>query len=138
MIDNQLIAKLKAKHIKITPKREAILQLFLNRECCFSPDQVWGHLRKQFKHCGLPSVYRNLELFAQHGVLTKIQKTDRRLYYALCKDHDDHPHYHMICVDCGRVEDVPTNIVPEVDKVKGFKILKHFYQAEGVCQQCAN
>ncbi len=132
-----LLEQLKAKHLKLTPKRKAILDCFSGENKCLSPEQVWEKLRKDFKHLGLPSIYRNLETFESCGILVKIQKDDRRLYYALCRGHvSGHHHHHIVCVRCGRVDEVDGCGLMETVKVSGYKVLKHFVQLEGVCPQC--
>ena len=102
-----------------------------------SPEQVWGKLKKHFKQLGLPSIYRNLEAFEACGILVKIQREDRRLYYALCHDHaGGHHHHHIVCVKCGKVDHVDGCALANMVKASGYKVLKHFVQLEGLCPKC--
>ena len=129
------INRLKENRIKLTPKRRAIISFFENQDRCMAPETVWESLRKQFAHFGLPSVYRNLDLFEKCGILTKVQKSDRRLYYALCKSDRQKQHY-LLCVECGKVDDLPVCFLDHEETLKGFKILNHSVQVEGVCPDC--
>lgn len=129
--------KLKTKHLKLTPKRRAILDYFSGQGRCLSPEKVWEELKQQFKRLGLPSIYRNLETFVDCGILVKIQREDRRLYYALCYDHTGgHHHHHIVCVKCGKVDEVDGCALVSMVKTSGYKVLKHFVQLEGLCPKC--
>ena len=131
------IHKLKEQKLKVTPKRQAILDCFIKEGSHLTPEQVWGKLKKNFKQLGFPSIYRNLEIFADCGILVKIQRDDRRLYYALCQSHEKtHHHHHIVCIKCGKVDDVQGCAIAGIKSASGYKILKHFVQLEGLCPRC--
>ena len=136
-MNTQHIQKLKAQKLKITPKRQAILEYFIKEGRYLTPEQVWEKLKKSFKHLGYPSVYRNLESFKDCGILTKIEREDRRLYYALCNIHEGNPHHHhIVCIKCGKVDDVEGCVLSGVKNAGGYKVLKHVVQFEGLCPEC--
>ena len=135
------IQKLRALKFKLTPKRQAILDYFIKEGRYLTPEHIWGKLKKDFKHLGLPSIYRNLDTFESCGILVKIQREDRRLYYALCHsshghEKHQHHHHHIVCVKCGKVANVEGCALAGMNKVSGFKVLKHIVQLEGLCPQC--
>lgn len=127
---------LKNKGFKITPRRNAIIKIFLDGNSHLTPKEVWQKLSERFARCGLPSVYRNLESLAECGILTRIQQFDRRKHYGLCTAEQGHHHHHITCVKCGRVEDIKECAMPNRKKIKGFKIVSHFVQVNGVCKEC--
>ena len=134
----QYIQKLRAESFKITPRRKAILGYFIKEGRFLTPEQVWDKLKKNFKRVGFPSVYRNLEAFNDCGILTKIQREDRRLYYALCNIHEGrHHHHHIVCIKCGKVDDVDGCTLRVIKNTNGYKVLKHFVQLEGLCPRCS-
>ena len=134
------IAKLKSQKLKLTPKRKAILDCFVAQGKHLTPDDVWKVLKRKFKSLGLPSIYRNLESFTECGLLAKIHREDRRLYYALCQSHANshhhHHHHHIVCIKCGKVDDVDGCMFEKMDKVSGYKVIKHTVQLEGLCPKC--
>jgi len=133
----QFIQKLKAQKLKITPKRQAILDYFIREDRYLTPEQVWERLKKDFKYLSFPSVYRNLESFKDCGILVRIQREDRRLCYALCNAIESvHHHHHIVCVKCGRVDDVEGCALSGVKDASGYKVLKHTVQLEGICPEC--
>ena len=131
------IQKLKDQKLKLTPKRQAILDYFIKEGRHLTPEQVWHKLQKNFKKLGFPSIYRNLEAFCDCGILVKIQREDRRLYYALCQSHaHNHHHHHIVCIKCGKVDDVEGCALAGIKNTNGYKVLKHIVQLEGLCPRC--
>ncbi len=128
--------KLRQTNLKLTPKRRAIIDFFLNEKQYLSPETVWKGLKKIFTHLGLPSIYRNLDLFSRCGILAKIQRPDRKLYYGLCELKGNAHHHHIICVKCGRVGEFSGCNLFRRKNINGFKILNHSLQLEGVCLGC--
>ncbi|HHE38757.1 MAG TPA: transcriptional repressor, partial [Candidatus Cloacimonetes bacterium] len=46
---------LRKNNLKITPKRAAILELFLNEQKFFTPREIRSSLQTDFEHLGLPT-----------------------------------------------------------------------------------
>jgi Fur family ferric uptake transcriptional regulator len=130
------LEKIKKGGYKLTPRRQAIIELFLNCDSHLTPDEVWGKLKKQFDQCGLPSVYRNLEILVECGILVRIQQFDRKKHYGLCKAHGDCHHHHITCVSCGKVEEISDCAIDNKRTLKGYTILSHFMQVNGICKEC--
>ncbi len=129
-------AQLRARGLKVTPKRMAIIALFRREGRMMTPEDVWTPLRKKFGRLGLPGVYRNLEILADCGILVKVHQFDNRRYYALCHAGHDHHHHHIICTLCGRVGEFDGCQLESVRRVGGFKVMRHFVQLEGICADC--
>lgn len=129
---------LKQQGLKITPRRKAIIDIFLDCDSHLTPEEVWGKLCAGFEKCGLPSVYRNLESLTECGVLTRIQQFDRKKHYGLCRAaHGHHHHHHITCVKCGRVDVIEQCSLQNTKKIKGYKVVSHYVQVNGVCPTCA-
>jgi Fe2+ or Zn2+ uptake regulation protein len=130
------LEKLRYSGFKLTPRRRAIIKLFVDSKSHLTPEKVWNKLKKKFDRCGLPSVYRNLESLVECGVLTRIQQFDRKRHYGLCSASDDH-HHHIICIKCGKVEDIKDCAIENAKKIKGYKVVSHFMQVNGICATCS-
>ena len=131
------LTRLKANRLKQTPKRRAILKLFLDKKRFLSPEEIFGAIKKEFKKVSFPSIYRNLDELYKVGILLKVQKPDRRLYYALCTTKNDIHHHHIVCVKCGKIGEFEGCALMSKKKINGFKILSHSLQLEGVCNKCS-
>jgi len=135
---DRYLEKLKGGGFKLTPRRQAIIELFIDGKNHLTPEEVWGKLKKHFDRCGLPSVYRNLESLAGCGVLTRIQKFDRKKHYGLCSAvHGDRHHHHITCVKCGRVDEIKDCAIKDTKRIKGYKVVGHFMQVNGICTSCS-
>ncbi len=128
--------KLKEGGLKLTPRRQAIIKLFIDGNSHLTPEEVWGKLKKKFDHCGLPGVYRNLESLVGCGILVRIQQFDRKKHYGLCTAQGDCHHHHITCVSCGKVEEIDNCAIKSKGTMKGYKVVSHFMQVNGICKKC--
>ena len=90
------------------------------------------------------SVYRNLAVLEQVGVVQRVVSSDDRSRYELAEDLTGH-HHHMICVSCGRVDDFVVSSRGErsVEAVleraigeTGFRPAGHRLDVVGTCAEC--
>ncbi|MGE5308678.1 MAG: Fur family transcriptional regulator [Deltaproteobacteria bacterium] len=136
----ELSERLREKNLKVTPKRTAVIELFLSRRRCFGPQDVWRAVKPSFGRLGLPSVYRILEELRGAGVLERVEKRDRQLYYVLCTAPRPCHHHHFVCRKCGRVEEVDFCNIRELERFierrLGCKAESHSLRVEGLCARC--
>lgn len=130
------LKKLRAKGLKITLKREAIISILRKSRKALSPERVYEEIKKSFSRASYPSVYRNLEEMHGIGILHKVYKPDRRLYYTLCRETSEKHHHHIVCERCGRIEAFYDCSVFRKGSIKGYKVLRHILQVEGICPEC--
>ena len=133
----QYLEKLKKGGYKLTPRRQAIIQLFINGKGHLTPEEVWGKLKKKFDRCGFPGVYRNLESLVGCGILTRIQQFDRKKHYGLCSAPQGDHHHHITCIKCGKVDEIKNCAIDGSKKIKGYKVISHFMQVNGICDVCS-
>ena len=91
------------------------------------------------------SVYRNLTVLEQAGVVRKVQGGDDFSRFELAEDLTRH-HHHLVCVSCGSVDDytVPAQFerrmavtLDQVAAATGFQAQFHRLDLIGVCARCA-
>lgn len=133
---SHFLEKIKKAGFKLTPRRRAIIELFIAHETHLTPEDVRSELKKKIKRCGFPGVYRNLEALADCGVLVRVQRFDRKRHYGLCCLGHGH-HHHIVCVKCGRVEEMKDCLLDGAKKIKGYKVVSHFIQVNGICGDCS-
>ena len=130
---------LKEHRLKITPRRTAVIAIFLKEGRFLGPYEIREMLGKMSLKAGLPSVYRILEELQRAGILVRIEHTSRHLYYSLCKKpHQDH--HHFICRECSKVEEVEFCNFPEIsrfiEKKLNGTVEHHALHIEGLCSEC--
>lgn len=91
------------------------------------------------------SVYRNLVVLEEAGVVHRVVGADEFARWELAEDLAGH-HHHLICATCGRVEDVPASAGLErsvaaaaaaITRTTGFRTQHHRLDLVGVCATCA-
>ena len=87
------------------------------------------------------SVYRNLVVLEEAGIVHRVVGTDEFARWELAEDLTGH-HHHLICASCGRVEDVPASAGLErsvaaaaaaITQTTGFRTQRHRVDLVGVC-----
>jgi Fe2+ or Zn2+ uptake regulation protein len=91
------------------------------------------------------SVYRNLVVLEEAGIVHRVVGTDDFARWELAEDLAGH-HHHLICASCGRVEDVPASAGLErsvaaaaaaITRTTGFRTQRHRVDLVGLCRRCA-
>lgn len=85
--------------MRLTTQRQIILEELEKVTSHPTANEVYDMVRKRLPRIGLGTVYRNLELMAETGIILKIEVggTQKRF------DATTHPHYHIRCISCGKV-----------------------------------
>lgn len=133
--------RLRSAGQRYTEKRRAIVETLARaRKPLSTPELVAADL-------GLPqsSVYRNLAVLEGAGVVRRVITEDEFARFELAEELSEH-HHHLICRQCGRVEDVtvPDDLEAVMDTVldrlgrrSGFAEVSHRLDLIGLCEDCA-
>lgn len=91
------------------------------------------------------SVYRNLAIFDEAGIVHRMPGSDDFARYELAEDLMGH-HHHLVCSTCGTVEDIvlPAGVEEELERElrriarqRGFTLASHRLDLVGDCGRCA-
>ena len=94
---------LKNSGLKATVPRLKILDIFQRaKQTHMSAEDVFRSLILEKFDIGLATVYRVLTQFEQAGLLTRSQFEGGKALYEL---NDGQHHDHLVCLDCGHVEE---------------------------------
>ena len=94
------------KHFR---KRNAILAYLRSTTEHPSAETVYAALKPQIPDLSLGTVYRNLSLFKDQGLIISVGSVGGVERY----DGNTDPHVHFVCTDCGTVSDLQGLQVPE-------------------------
>jgi len=135
--------QLHSKSYKLTPQREATVRVLLeNEEDHLSAEDVYLLVKEKAPEIGLATVYRTLELLNELEIVDKINFGDGVSRYDLRKEGAAHFHHHLVCIECGTVDEIQDDLLGEVEKVVekdwNFKIKDHRLTFHGVCHRCQN
>ncbi|HEY3327990.1 MAG TPA: ferric iron uptake transcriptional regulator [Novimethylophilus sp.] len=119
--------ELKNAGLKATLPRLKVLSLFENSEQRhLSAEDVYRMLLTSGEDIGLATVYRVLTQFEQAGLLVRHHFESDKAVFEL---NQGHHHDHIVCLQCGRVEEFYDEEIEARQKKaaaeRGFKIHDH-------------
>lgn len=118
-------------------QRENILRLIQETKVHPTADWVYRKLKPKIPGLSLGTVYRNLSVLQEQGLVRKMPlgSTDRY-------EGRTAPHYHLVCDCCKSVTDIEMPIYAEINRKVGgmttFKINRHRIDFFGTCVACQN
>lgn len=129
---------LKARGVRITPQRHAILEYLISTESHPTADDIYKSLEKDFPNMSVATVYNNLRVFRNTGLVKELTYGDSSSRF----DFVTHDHYHIICDECGTIVDFHHPGLDEVERLAshmtGFKVNSHRLEVYGTCPTCAS
>jgi Fur family ferric uptake transcriptional regulator len=124
------------RKLSMTRQRRVILRELQKVTTHPTADQVYAMVRKEIPHVSLATVYRNLDLLARAGLILKLETAGAQMRF----DGNPAGHYHIRCIRCHRVDDLPAGAVmvkeEEVGAKTGYRITGHHLEYKGLCPAC--
>ena len=122
------------KHFR---KRDAILNCVRCTTTHPSAEWVFEHVRQEVPDISLATVYRNLSLFKDQGLITSLGTVKGVERF----DGNTEPHVHFICTGGGCIVDLPQISVPEelnaaVSRDSGGRVDSCQLTFTGICGEC--
>jgi Fur family transcriptional regulator, ferric uptake regulator len=134
--------ELKSTGLKATLPRLKILEIFQKGEPRhMTAENVYQILLQDRTDIGLATVYRVLLQFEQARILTRSSFDGGKAVYEL---NEGHHHDHLVCLDCGKVEEFYDEEIEMRQKAiaqsKGFVIADHALSLYANCTKpkCPN
>ena len=124
------------KRRRNTVQRQVVLEELRNLAWHPTAAELYELARRRVPKISLATVYRNLEVLAQMGVIRKVMVGGAETRF----DGDVDRHYHVCCVHCGRVDDArgaPDDLVKgDVESLNGYEIVGFRLHFLGICPAC--
>ena len=122
--------------MRLTTQRQIILEELAKVKTHPTASELYDMVRKRLPRIGLGTVYRNLELMAENGMILKLEVGGTQKRFDATTDN----HYHIRCTNCGKVNDIDTpvlnDLVREAAASSAYKVLSHHVEFSGVCPEC--
>jgi Fur family transcriptional regulator, peroxide stress response regulator len=126
------------KHgLAATHQRQVVYEAVVASHGHRSPEQIYAAVRKRIPSISLATVYNNLRLFVEHGLLREVTPHAPTLRV----DGNLKPHHHLVCTRCKDVQDIEGDFIdfkrltPQVPD--GFDLSQHVVEIFGLCRRCA-
>lgn len=128
-------------HRRMTKQRKVILDAVRSSHFHPSVDEVYAEVKKVLPGISLATVYRNLENFAEDGLIRRLEPEHAPMRF----DGDTSEHYHITCMRCGKIEDAPFSkedkTLDTLEKALGrltkYGVFGHKLEFIGICSECA-
>lgn len=129
--------ELRELDLRATPARVAILQLLETTNEPLDASAIMEYLERHDIPTDPATVFRIMQLFTKKGITLPIQFQEGKTRYELSTKAD---HHHLICEQCGRVEDIEDTVVPALEKhieeYHHFSVHRHSLEFFGLCRTC--
>lgn len=127
-----------------TKPKEYILEYLKNhKNQRFSVKEMYDSIIKEGYDINLATVYRNINILEEEGVLLKHQGSDINFAtYQYIENADCLAHFHFECIKCGKVSHLgafETNSFLKMIKAKlFFEVEPQNTYIRGICNDCKN
>ncbi|ADU65901.1 transcriptional repressor [Desulfurispirillum indicum] len=133
---SEITSSLRDKGMKMTQQRRVILDVLRSTKQHPSAEWIYNQVRKIIPNVSLGTVYRNLNTLQQEGLVLEMNYGKGQSRY----DGTVEPHYHVRCIQCGRIDDVEfdtyDHLHDQVESRTGFSISEHRLEFSGICPDC--
>jgi|SRR5579863_7003418 Fe2+ or Zn2+ uptake regulation protein len=140
-LTHQRFRDLAWKHgLAATHQRQVVYEAVIASHGHHSPEQIYGTVRKRIPSISLATVYNNLRLFVERGLLREVTPHSSTLRV----DGNLEPHHHLVCTRCKSVQDITGDFVNFVDFKRlarqapgGFDLSEPLIEVFGLCPRCS-
>ncbi len=134
---DKVCAKFRVEGRRVTPQRRAIVRVLLRESAHLTADQVLTHVRREMPSISPATVYNTLHELSEMGLVRELDLglgLEERRYDVATGRHD-----HMVCLGCGRIEDVPrrNGLRSSLKEDHDFEIVDRRVTYLGFCPACA-
>jgi Fur family ferric uptake transcriptional regulator len=130
---------LRRKGQRVTAERLALFDRIFSHHGHVDAEALLASLRAEGAKISRATVYRNLDLLVECGLVHKHRLGRNR--YLFEHVHAGQRHDHLVCAECGRVvEFISPGIAAlqtEICRAHGFVPTRHTLQITGICTRCS-
>jgi Fur family ferric uptake transcriptional regulator len=128
--------ELRARGYRVTPQRQLVLEAVTSLEHG-TPEEICAEVQRTARGVNISTIYRTLELLEELGLVKHTHLGHGPPTYHLAADAE---HVHLVCRECGAVEDVTPKVadglVGVLARDHGFATDVHHLTVYGRCENC--
>jgi Fur family peroxide stress response transcriptional regulator len=119
-----------------THQRQVLYEVMQRMPGHPSPEEVYARVKKRIPAISLATVYKNIHLFVERGVLKELSMHHGSIRVEL----NGHHHHHMVCSHCKAIADIEEKdlgVVPAMQELLGgFQVERYSIDVIGICAAC--
>jgi Fur family ferric uptake transcriptional regulator len=128
-----IVERMEMRGHRVTASRRRVLEALMGAPAHFTVDDVLHSARG----VGRATVFRTMKLLQDLNIVCRVRMEDGSMHYRLsARGH----HHHLVCRDCGRVEDFATcdvsALVRQLTSSTEYEIEGHWLEVYGRCASC--
>jgi len=128
--------ELRQRGFRMTPQRQAILQILNEAVGHISPSDIFAQVRQSMPGLTEATVYRTLDFLAKNEMINPAQTARGHIVYEISRDN----HHHLICRICGfevQVEHAWVRSAYEnIEDKTNFHLSMSHLTFFGICPEC--
>jgi Fur family transcriptional regulator, ferric uptake regulator len=129
--------KLRKVNLRATPARIAVMNFLEQSNQPMDVNSVINYLNYNKIKTDPATAFRVMNTLTQRGITLRVQFHEGKMRYELAsKKH----HHHLVCEACGKIQDVSSQIIPELEeeiqKKQNFLVKSHTLEFFGLCRNC--
>ena len=121
--------------ITATHQRQVLYEVMQGMEGHPSPEEVYARVKEQIPSISLATVYKNIHLFVESGVLREVS-----LHHGTVRvEMNNETHHHMVCSKCKSISDIgeqELHLAPMRSILNGFLVERYAVDVIGICPKC--
>jgi Fur family peroxide stress response transcriptional regulator len=136
-VETRPFRELCAAHgLTATHQRQVLYEVMQTMPGHPSPEEVYARVKKRIPAISLATVYKNIHLFIESGVLKEVS-----LHHgSLRVEMNSHVHHHMVCSHCKSITDIEEKDLGVLPKRQGlpggFQVERYAIDVIGICAAC--
>jgi|SRR5579872_273525 len=120
-----------------THQRQVIYEAVLSAPGHYSAEAIYADVRQKTPSISLATVYNNLRLFVEHGLLREVSPHASTLLV----EANLEPHHHLVCKRCKAVQDIEGDFIDRKklsqQAPRGFDLTGPLVDVFGICRRCS-
>ena len=131
---------LKKEGLRYTHQRQAIWEELSASDEHRDAEEIYLALYNSGLKVSRATVYRTIDVLVKNNLVRKLDLGDGRARYE--NKMDTAHHDHLICVQCGKIEEFMDNVIENQQEVivenLGYRLIRHIHQLFVICDECGS
>ena len=121
--------------MRVTSQRILVHRALSELDRHVTADELLDAVSDRLPNVSLPTIYATLDLLEDLGMVRRVQRAGTTLF-----DPRTDPHHHLICTECGSIEDLDsaleTSAIKRAASKRGFRQERIEAVVHGRCASC--